>query len=257
MLHLPNKPGKQIALAIIMLLAWGSLSAAELRVAVASNFSDAIKRIAGDFEAATGHRVKLIFGSTGKHYAQIRNGAPFDLFFAADSRRPRLLEEEGAADPGSRFTYARGKVVLWSPKAGYVDSDGRVLENDSFRHLAIANPKLAPYGMAAREVLKRRGLWQRLQRGRMVRGENIAQTYQFVKSGNADLGFVAYAQVKRPGHPIEGSYWEVPQALYAPIEQQAVMVRKSDAARQFIEFIQQDSALGIIRSFGYDTPDAE
>jgi len=222
-------------------------------VAAASNFTDAITAIARRFEATTKHKVTLIFGSTGKHYAQIKNGAPFDAFFAADVRRPELLENESVALPGSRFTYAVGKVVLWSPKTGYVDSEGRILESSEFRYLAIANPKLAPYGKAAQEILQARRLWDRLG-GRLVRGENIGQTFQFVKSGNAELGFVAYSQVKRPHQPIEGTFWEVPQTLYSSIEQQAVLLKESVAARAFLSFVRSREALKIIHDHGYDTP---
>jgi molybdate transport system substrate-binding protein len=225
----------------------------ELRVAVASNFADAMRVLAADFEVKTGHRVTLVFGSTGKHYAQIRNGAPFDVFFAADTARPQLLETQGVAQPGSRFTYAIGKVVLWSPRAGYVDPEGRVLRRASFRHLAIANPELAPYGKAAREVLQKLGLWDELK-ARTVRGQNVSQTFQFVKSGNAELGFVAYSQVARPGHPTEGSWWAVPQTLYAPIEQQAVLLQPSRIGADFLDFARSEGALELIRGYGYDTP---
>jgi len=240
-------------LALLILLNIGQVLADEIRVAAASNFNNTIKTIAQHFEASTGHKVKLIFGSTGKHYAQIINGAPFDAFFAADTRRPELLDNEGIALPGSRFTYAIGKVILWSPDRETVDAQSKVLEQGAFRHLAIANPKLAPYGKAAQEVLLARGMWDKLKRN-MVRGENIGQTFQFVKSGNAELGFVAYSQVKRPGEPVEGSWWEVPQALYTPIEQQAVLLKEKAAARAFMSFIQSDVALEIIRGYGYGTP---
>ena len=239
--------------ALLGLVTVASTEADEIRVAVASNFADTLREIAGRFEQQSGHRVTLVSGSTGMHYAQIRNGAPFDAFFAADMKRPRLLEEEGATLADSRFTYAVGKLVLWSPNADYVDPAGELLEQGDFRHLALANPKLAPYGRAAREVLEQRHQWQDLQ-GRMVRGENIGQTFQFVKSGNAELGFVAHSQVKRPGHPIEGSFWEVPQSLYTPIEQQAVLLKDNDAARAFLSFVKSDESLEIIRGFGYGTP---
>lgn len=229
------------------------IMADKIQVAVASNFTEAIKSIAEHYEVSTGQKVTLIFGSTGKHYAQIINGAPFDAYFAADSKRPKRLEEEGVAVPGSRFTYAIGKIVLWSPKAGYVDSAGKVLEQSEFRHLAIANPKLAPYGKAAQEVLQGRRLWNVLK-GRLVRGENIGQTFQFVKSGNAELGLIAASQVKRPDHSIEGSFWDVPQSLYSPIEQQAVLLNDNQAARAFLAFVKSDEALDIIRGFGYDAP---
>ena len=195
----------------------------------------------------------LIFGFTGKHYAQIKNGAPFDAFFAADSKRPELLEKEAVALPGTRFTYAVGKIILWSPKEGYVDSEARVLEKGSFRHLAIANPKLAPYGKAAQEVLLACGSWAALK-NKIVRGENIAQTFQFVQSGNAQLGFVAYSQVKQSKHPVVGSFWEVPQSLYSPIAQQAVLLKEKDTARAFLKFVKSEESLKMIREFGYDTP---
>lgn len=224
----------------------------ETRIAVASNFAHPIKAIAERFEQQTVHKVTLVVGSTGKHYAQIKNGAPFDAFFAADAKRPRLLEEEGLGLPGSRFTYAVGKLILWSPKASYVDLEGAVLEQGDFRHLALANPKLAPYGQAAREVLQGRGQWLRLQ-DRMVRGENIGQTFQFVKSGNAELGFVAWSQIKRPGQPTEGSWWEIPPGLYSTIEQQAILLRDDAVARAFLNFVRGGEALGVIRAYGYGT----
>lgn len=225
----------------------------EIRVAAASNFSGAITTLSLQFEENTGHKVTLIFGSSGKHYAQIKNGAPFDVFFSADLQRPELLEQEGIALSGSRFTYALGQLVLWSPKQGFVDSDARVLSQGKFRFLAIANPKLAPYGKAAREVLRAQGLWNRLS-GRLVRGENIGQTFQFVNSGNAELGFVAYAQVKRLNQKMTGSIWKIPQALYTPIEQQAVLLKDDEAARAFLLFVRSEEALEIIRDYGYDTP---
>lgn len=231
----------------------GESAADEIRVAVASNFVHTMKSIAERFTDKTGHKVILIFGSTGKHYAQIKNGAPFDAFFAADVQRPELLEEEGVALPGSRFTYAVGKIVLWSPKMGYVDSAGNVLEQGGFRYLAIANPKLAPYGKAAQEVLHARRVWASLQEN-IVRGENIGQTFQFVKSGNAELGFVAYSQIKRPGHPVEGSFWEIPQSLYTPVEQQAVLLKENNAAQAFLRFVKSETSRNLIRDYGYSVP---
>ena len=236
-----------------LLPGWGNTAAEEIRVAVASNFIGAAKSIAEQFQARTDHIVTLISGSTGKHYAQIRNGAPFDVFFAADARRPELLEQEGLALPGSRFTYAVGRLVLWSPLEGLVDPEGEVLGEGDFRHLAIANPKLAPYGKAAWEVLQARGLWRGLQ-GRVVRGENIGQTFQFVVSGNAELGFVALSQLQRPGHSAAGSFWLLPQALYAPIRQQALLLSSNQAAQDFMDFVKNTESRAIIRAHGYDTP---
>jgi len=229
------------------------LYADEILVAVASNFSGVIKKLSDAFEAKTEHKVILSPGSTGKHYAQIINGAPFDVFFSADAERPLKLEVEGMTVPGSRFTYAIGKLVLWSPQQGYVDAEGRVLEQSDFRHLSIANPRHAPYGRAAEQVLRARGLWNGLK-GKFVRGENISQAFRFVKSGNAELGFVAASQVNRPGQGIEGSMWDVPQALYTPVRQQAVLLRDSEATRAFLAYVKGHDALKIIRDYGYDTP---
>lgn len=241
------------ALLLLVLVIVSNLSmAADIRVAAASNFSQAMTVLARSFEESTGHQVKLVFGSTGKHYAQVRNGAPFDVFFSADIERPRLLEEEGIAIAGSRFTYAIGKLVLWSPMADYVDSKGNVLEKGEFNYLAIANPVLAPYGRAAKEVLQSRGLWSEMK-GKAVRGENIGQAFQFVNSGNAELGFVALSQVTKINQPIEGSFWKVPQGLYTPIEQQAVLLKENEVGRRFLSYIKSTAAMKIINDYGYET----
>ena len=223
-----------------------------IRVAVASNFSKPIEAIAARFEDHTGHRLILVFGSTGKHYAQIINGAPFELFLAADMQRPKLLEQQGIAIAGTRFTYARGRLVLWSPRNNYVDAEGKILESGEFRHLAIANPKLAPYGMAAQEVLESRGLWKSLQQ-RLVRGESIGQAYQFVGSGNAELGFVAYSQINQPNLINTGSYWVIPQTLYEPIEQQVVLLKENTVARDFLSYMQKQEIKKLIFQYGYDS----
>jgi len=225
---------------------WGE----EIRVAAASNVAGAARALAERFEADTGHEVVLAFGSTGKQYAQIRNGAPFHAFLAADVERPRRLEQEGVAVTGSRFTYARGALVLWSPESGYVDGEGRVLEKGSYRYLAIANPRLAPYGRAARQVLEQRGLWEATE-GRRVMGENIAQTFQFVRTGNAELGFIAASQVKSSG---AGSRWRVPQSLHDPIDQQAVLIEDHPVARDFLTFVGGDEGRSVFQEFGYDVP---
>jgi len=229
------------------------LIAGEARIAVASNFAHAIEAIAERFQDQGGDKIVLVFGSTGKFYAQIMNGAPFDAFFSADTRRPALLEQKGVALPGSRFTYAQGKIVLFSPQSGYVDATGAVLKKRAYRYLAIANPKLAPYGSAAKQVLEKLGLWDSL-RFHTVRGENIGQTYQFIISGNAELGFVALSQIKQPGLAISGSYWEVPADLYQPIKQQAVQLSNNRVASAFMAFVQSDKAKAIIQNFGYEVP---
>lgn len=242
-------------LTVVFMLTAAGVSADQtvLRVAVASNFRSVIESLTDRFRQDAGIEVDLVFGSTGKLYAQIRNGAPYDIFLAADKERPRLLEEQGVALPGTRSTYAIGRLVLWSPIPGYVDPDGAVLREGRFRYLAIANPKLAPYGKAAEEVLRHDGLWETL-RGRLVRGENISQTFQFIGSGNAELGFVAYSQVKAQGDALSGSFWKVPAAWHSPIEQQMLLIRESIAGRDLLGFLGGPSAGGIIRDAGYDMP---
>lgn len=244
---------KQFLLSVLLLLFTRQALAGELLVAVASNFADALKYISASFEQNTGHRVKISTGSTGKHYAQIKNGAPFDIFFAADAHRPTLLEQESLTIKDTRFTYAIGKLVLWSPKPGFVDTQGRVLEQGDFHFLSIANPKLAPYGKAAQQVLQSRGLWNSLT-SKMVRGENVGHAYQFVKSGNAELGFIASSQVKRPDSPIQGSFWDVPQEFYSPIEQQLVLLKDNEASRAFLSFVRSKEVLQMIRDHGYSIP---
>ena len=237
-----------------MLAVVTSLAGAEtIQVAVASNFGPAMRVLAERFEADSGHRLRLSFGSTGKQYAQIRNGAPFDLFLAADTRRPELLEAQGLVVPGSRFTYALGQLVLWSPQPNLVDAGGEVLRGNAFRHLAVANPKLAPYGAAAQQVLMRLGLWDALQ-PRLAFGENVGQTLQFVVSGSAELGFVARAQVMALEAAQRGSWWQPPSSLYAPLAQQAVLLSEQPAARALWQFLRSDAAHRLLRHSGYDLP---
>jgi molybdate transport system substrate-binding protein len=236
--------------ALFLFFACQNISADEIRIAVASNFKTTLEALVRDFESHHDHQLIIASGSTGKHYAQIINGAPFDLFFAADVRRPELLEQQQRIVPGSRFTYAFGKLVLWSPQSDYVDANGDVLTRGEYRHLAMANPRLAPYGLAAKQVLQHRGLYQQLQ-PRLVRGENIGQAYQYVATGNAELGFVASSQIHSPGKPIQGSWWVVPPGLYDPIKQQAVQLTDRQAVRNFLTYIKGDKARRIIQSFGY------
>jgi molybdate transport system substrate-binding protein len=224
----------------------------EVRVAVAANFTGAAKDIAARFEKHTGHRVKLSFGSTGKLFTQIENGAPFDVFLAADSRRPAKAEDEGLAVADTRFTYARGKLVLWSQKAGLFEDGEAYLKTERFPRAAIANPKTAPYGLAAEQVLEHLGLWDDVQ-GKLVRGDSIAQTFQFVATGNAEIGFVAYSQIMKWKDP-NGSLWIIPANYYAPVEQQAVLLNRganNPAAREFIEFLRGAAARSVIEGFGY------
>ena len=237
-------------------LTWALLPAAtpaeEALVAVATNFAAVIETLETDFERSSGHRLTVTTGSTGKLYAQIVNGAPFDVLLAADQRRPELLEREGHAVEGLRFTYAIGRLALWSPNDPSQPIGRETLELGSFRKLAIANPDLAPYGAAARETLERLGLLERL-RDRIVMGENIGQTYAMVATGNADLGFVALAYVLNP-RGMRGSHWEVPISTYTPIRQDAVLLSraaKNEAAREFLEFLKRADVRTDIQRFGY------
>ncbi|HAB85570.1 MAG TPA: molybdate ABC transporter substrate-binding protein [Pseudomonas sp.] len=228
-------------------------SADHVRVAVAANFTAPMQRIATAFARDTGHRAVLAFGATGKFYAQIHNGAPFDVLLSADDSTPLRLEHDGIGMAGSRFTYAIGTLVLWSPREGYVDPQGKVLAGGDFRHLAVANPKTAPYGAAAMATLDRLGLREKL-RPRFVQGENIAQTHQFVASGNAELGFVALSQVIEDGRIGKGSGWVVPADQHAPIRQDALLLRHgegSPAARALLEYLRGETAKALIREYGY------
>ena len=226
--------------------------AGEVTSAVAANFLPAFRSIASGFEHATGHRVTTIAGSSGRFYGQIRNGAPFDVFFSADQERPRRLEGEGFAVKGSRFTYAIGRLVLWSPDPELVRGEA-TLRTEPFRHLALANPQVAPYGAAAQQVLTRLGLWERL-RPSIVRGESLGQTMAFITSGNAELGFVALSQVVDPAQPAGGGGWQIPLALYDPIAQDAVLLRQGQAnpaARALLAYVRSADAREVIERFGY------
>ncbi|MBU1190146.1 MAG: molybdate ABC transporter substrate-binding protein [Gammaproteobacteria bacterium] len=232
------------------------LLADDIQVAVAANFSAPMELIATEFEKATSHRALLTFGSTGKFYTQIQHGAPFEILLAADARTPEKLVAEGAALADSRFTYAIGRLVLWSLNPDLVDAQGAILAEGGFKHLAIASPRLAPYGAAAIETLTRLGLLE-MVRSRFVQGENISQTYQFVASGNAELGFVAKSQVYTAGKLNKGSGWLVPAELHNPIRQDAVLLNRgkdNPAAASLMKYLTSDSARAVIEAYGYALP---
>ncbi len=266
---------------VVLWLAAACASAAqagEVHVAVAANFATPMARIAESFTAATGHVVKLSSGSTGKFYSQIVAGAPFELLLAADDTTPRRLVDEGHAVGSSRFTFATGRLVLWSATPGFVDAQGAVLTSGRFAHLAIANPKVAPYGRAAMQVLRARGLADTLA-PKLVTGESVAQAFQFVATGNAELGFVALSQViaagppqgdqrplggpapkapggptSGPGKPAGGSSWRVPESMHAPILQDAVLLKPGEsnpAAAALLAYLKSAPARDLMRSFGY------
>jgi molybdate transport system substrate-binding protein len=242
-----------VAAALALVLS-ASARAGEVNVAVAANFTAPMKVIAAEFEKDTGHRANLSFASTGKFYAQIRNGAPFQVMLSADDTTPEKLEAEGLGVPGSRFTYAIGTLVLWSAKPGLVDADAGVLRSGGYNKLAIANPRLAPYGKAAEEVLAGMGLLAGA-RAKFVMGENIAQTFQFAHTGNADIGFVALSQVMKDGKLTGGSAWIVPGRLHTPIRQDAVMLtsgKGNAAASALLDYLKSDKVRTIIRSYGYE-----
>ncbi|MCB1887751.1 MAG: molybdate ABC transporter substrate-binding protein [Rhodocyclaceae bacterium] len=242
-----------VLFAILTTLSASAL-AADVSVAVAANFTAPMKRIAAGFEQATGHRARLSFGSTGKLYAQIRNGAPFEVLLAADAETPKKLVEAGFAVAGTRFTYAIGQLALWSADATRIDAEGAVLREGDFRRLALADPKLAPYGRAARETLDALGLAERLD-GRLVTAESIGQSYQFVASGNAELGFVALSQIWRDGQFLGGSAWRVPNGLHEILRQDLVVLARGEhhqAARALTAYLRSDEAREVIRSFGYE-----
>ena len=251
---------RRIFYSVLLILVFGNpntIIAESITIAVASNFAETAKHLIQEFEENSGHEVSLILGSSGRFFAQISNGAPFDIFLSADSEKPTTLVEAGLALPESRFTYAIGRVALWSEDENLISGDASVLSTDKFKKIAFANPRLAPYGKAAWEVLTALSLSDDL-RDRLVQGENIAQTYQFVFTRNAELGFVALAQVMKNDVLTSGSAWLVPENLHLPIRQDAVLLAKSkenSAAHAFMEFLKASGGREIIRSYGYRVED--
>lgn len=240
--------------AVFGLLTLNSAWADEVQVAVAANFTAPIQAIAKDFEKDTGHKLVASFGATGQFYAQIKNGAPFEVFLSADDTTPEKLENEGETVKGSRFTYAIGTLALWSPKAGYVDDKGEVLKKNDYKHLSIANPKAAPYGLAATQVLAKLNLTE-ATKGKLVEGQNITQAFQFVSTGNAELGFVALSQIYKDGKVSNGSAWIVPADLHDPIKQDAVILNKGKdnaAAKALVDYLKGPKAAEVIKSYGYE-----
>lgn len=240
-------------LAIGAAMALNAAHADEVQVAVAANFTAPIQAIAKAFEADTGHTLVAAYGSTGQFYTQIKNGAPFQVFLAADDSTPAKLENEHETIPGSQFTYATGTLALWSAKPGYVDADGAVLKGNGYQHLSIANPKAAPYGLAATQVLDKLNLTD-ATRAKLVEGQSITQAFQFVSTGNAELGFVALSQIYKDGKLASGSAWIVPVALHDPIRQDAVILTKgrdNPAAQALMDYLKGAKAAAIIQSFGY------
>ncbi len=243
-----------LCFSLFTLLSGPLFAADKLQIAVASNFASAMQKLVSQFELQSGYQVSTSYASSGKLFAQITHGAPFDIFLSADALRARRLESLGLVVPGQRFTYAIGKLVLWAPNARIPEEALQQLRQGDFSYLSMANPKIAPYGAAAMEVMARFGLSQRFLK-RTVRGENIAQTYQFIHSGNAQLGFVASAQIVAAGDSLKGAIWRVPKDYYTPIAQQAVWLKRAadhPAASAFVDYLRSDSAKQIIIASGYD-----
>ena len=243
----------RLMLAAASTLFFVAAQAGEVTVAVAANFTAPMQKIAKAFEQDTGHKAQLAFGATGKFYAQIKNGAPFAVLLAADDETPARLEKEGLAVIGTRFTYATGRLALWSKNPKLVDDTGEVLRSNGFNKLAIADPKLAPYGVAAMEVIQHLGVQANVV-PKLVQGESIGQTYQFVSTENAQLGFVALSQISFDGRITQGSAWVVPQSMHTPLKQDAVLLnagKDNAAAIALLKYLQADKAKTIIRQYGY------
>lgn len=250
------KPLTPSLAATALLLCAINARADEVQVAVASNFAKPLEAIAKSFKAASGHELKISAGSTGKLYAQIENGAPFAVLISADSKTPKKLVESKLAEADTQFTYAVGKLVLWSTTPGYVDDIGEVLSQGEFKHLAIANPKTAPYGEAALAVISKLGLTEAIA-PKLVTGENITQAYDFISTGNAELGFVALSQVQMDGQLVSGSAWIVPADMHQPLSQDAVLLssaKDSVAAKELLLYLKGNEAQAIISSYGYGLP---
>ncbi|VVM67407.1 molybdate ABC transporter substrate-binding protein [Pseudomonas fluorescens] len=238
---------------LLAVFAVGAVQADEVQVAVAANFTAPIQAIAADFEKDTGHKLVAAYGATGQFYTQIKNGAPFEVFLSADDTTPEKLEKEGDTVKGSRFTYAIGTLALWSAKEGYVDAKGEVLKKNEYQHLSIANPTAAPYGLAATQALEKLKLTE-ATKAKIVEGQNITQAYQFVSTGNAELGFVALSQIYKDGKVSSGSAWIVPADMHDPIKQDAVILNKGKdnaAAKALVEYLKGPKAAAVIKSYGY------
>jgi len=235
----------------LLLLVSRQVQGQDIRVAVAANFAAPMKIIAKNFEDKSTHKVLLSFASSGKFYAQIHNGAPYHAFLSADQEKPLLLEQEGLAQESTRFTYAIGKLALWSPDQKLLKNEVPDFEQLRFNKMAMANPKLAPYGIAASQVLDSLGLPTTFKNN-AVKGENINQAFQVVYSGNAELGFISLSQVWKNGQLLQGSAWIVPKHLHQPIRQDAILLKKSNnPAKLLLQFLQSPSAKKTMESFGY------
>lgn len=251
-LRMPAKPLRSsVVLGLFSLALFASSARADtLHIAVASNFAATMADIAETFEQQSGHQVRISPGASGKLYAQILHGAPFQLFFSADQNKPLALEQQGIGVAGSRFTYAHGRLVLWTRRNNLTLEQGKALSTSTWRRLALANPRHAPYGIAATEVLEHLGLSEHTRK-RWVIGENIAQTYQFVATGNADLGFIALSQTHQSETPVAGQAWLIPAEWHRPIRQDVLLLDDTPAARALLAFMHSATATQVIQRYGY------
>lgn len=243
-------------IAALFFLLISPVHASEVNAAVASNFAAPMESIVALFQKESGHTVKVSLGSSGKLYAQIKSGAPFDIFLSGDDAIPKRLMQEGLADADSRFVYAEGKLVLWSAQPNLVDEKGKVLSKGNFNRLAIANPRYSPYGVAAKETLEKLTMWNSIQE-KLSKGDDLMQTYQFAATENVDLAFIALSQIMRNGKVTKSSWWLVPDDFHKPISQSAVMLsgsKEQEAAKSFLTFLKSEKAAAVMRSFGYETP---
>ncbi len=241
-------------ISVIVIIDKSLLYSNEIHIAVASNFAKTIKNIVHLYQSKTNNKVIVSYGSTGMHFLQIKNGAPFDIFFAADVSRPKVLENLGLTQANSRFTYAIGRIVLWVPNPNSLNPGWDILIGGQKNlRIAIANPKLAPYGKAALEIMEALGVWERLKKN-VIRGNDINQTYNFIRSGNADIGFISYSQIKSSNQVSSGSILEPKKNLYNKIEQQAVLLKDNNVAKDFMSFFKTKEVIKIIKDDGYEIP---
>ena len=239
--------------AYVIFVVAANAQAAEIKVAVASNFANTLKEIAVEFQRDTGHQLAITPGATGKFYAQISNGAPFDVFLSADDETPRKLAQEGKAIAASQFTYATGRLALWSPSPDLVDKNADILKTDKFKYIAIANAKVAPYGQAAVQTMQKLGVLSKIE-PRVVQGESIAQTFQFVSTGNAQLGFVALSQIFENGKIKTGSAWIVPEEMHEQLKQDAVVLqscKNTSACQALMDYLKSEKIKKMMSSYGY------
>ncbi len=248
---------KYLLCLVSLLCSFSPLAKQTISVAVAGGVRPAMIDIQRAFEQSTGNKLNVSYASVGMLYAQIQQGAPFDAFISADINTPKKLEEQGIGVKGTRFSYSVSKLVLWSDKSDFIDSKGKVLSSNAFKHLALPNPKVGVHGQTAIEVLKNLGVYDKVA-SRLVEGKNALQTYEFLTTGVAELGFISYSLIYKPDQPITGSYWVVPQRLYPPMIEQAILLQRGKdnaGAKALLAFLTSDAGKAILQNHGYSLPE--